>query len=330
MIKKINFLLLIILLISYQNLAQISKYTFETARMGSPFRIIVSTNDSIGISKVIQSSFELARELESQLSDYQINSELSQVNLRAGTGEFFPIHSPLKEILRAALQAENLTQGALNVKLGRLVQVWRKTRKDKIMPDKKKLRKIAVAIQGNCIKFSQDSSRLRLVDRVCQLDLGSLGKGFVAQKVLDHLVKSAWPYALVDAGGKICMTTQADKKNEWSVGLEIPGGTAISDQVLTLKNCSIASSGNTYQQVQIGNKVYSHVLDPRTGMALTHGRSATAIAADGTLADWLATAATVMTLPEIKKLLVKLPDVRLLVWEINAGKMDILLNQKIL
>ena len=330
MIKKINFILIIVFLISYQNFAQTSKYTFETARMGSPFRIVVSTNDSAGISKVIQSSFEIAWVLESQLSDYQINSELSQVNLRAGTGEFFPIHSSLKEILIVAMQAENLTQGALNVKLGRLVQAWRKTRKDKILPDEKELRKIALAIQGKCIEFSNDSTKLRLADRACQLDLGSLGKGFVAQKVLDHLVQNAWPCALVDAGGKICMTSLDKIGGEWSVGLEIPGGTAISDQMLKLKNCSIASSGKTYQQVQIGDQVYSHVLDPRTGMALTHGRSATAIAADGILADWLATAATVMTLQEIKKLLVKLPDVRLLVWEINAGKMDILLNHNLL
>lgn len=328
--KKISFLLIIVLLISYQNFAQIGKYTFETARMGSPFRIVVSTNDSIGISKVIQSSFEIARVLESQLSDYQINSALSQVNFRAGTGEFFPIHPPLKEILKAALQAEILTQGALNVKLGRLVQAWRKTRKDQILPDEGELRKIALAIQGKCIEFSDDSTQIRLADRACQLDLGSLGKGFVAQKVLDFLVKSAWPYALVDAGGKICMTSLDKMGGEWSVGLEIPGGTVLSDQMLRLKNCSIASSGKTYQQVQIGDQVYSHVLDPRTGMALTHGRSATAISADGTSADWLATAATVMSLQEIKKLLVKLPDVRLLVWEINAGKIDILLNQNLL
>jgi len=330
MIKKINFLLPFILLISYQNFAQTIKYTFETSRMGSPFRIVVSTNDSLGISKVIQSSFELARDLESQLSDYQINSELSQVNLRAGTGDFFPIHSPLKEILRLALQAEVLTQGALNVKVGRLVQAWRKTRKDKILPDEKVLREIADAIQGNCIEFSEDSTKLRLANQACQLDLGSLGKGFVAQKVLDHLINNSWPYVLVDAGGKICMTSLDKMGGEWVLGLEIPGGTAISDQMLHLKNCSIASSGKTYQQVKIGDQVYSHVLDPRQGMALTHGRSATAIAADGTLADWLATAATVMTLQEIKKLLVKLPDVRLLIWEINSGKVDILLNQNLL
>ena len=330
MVKKIKFLLPFILLISYHNFAQTVKYTFETSRMGSPFRIVVSTNDSLGISKVIQSSFDLARDLEAQLSDYQINSELSQVNLRAGTGEFFPIHSPLKEILSIAFQAEGLTQGALNVKVGRLVQAWRKTRKDQILPNEKELRKIADAIQGNCIEFSEDSTKLRLANRACQLDLGSLGKGFVAQKVLDHLLNNSWPYALVDAGGKICMTSLDKMGGEWVLGLEIPGGTAISDQMLSLKNCSIASSGKTYQQVKIGDQVYSHVLDPRTGMALTHGRSATAIAPDGTLADWLATAATIMPIREIEKLLVKLPNVRLLVWEFNAGKLDILLNRNLL
>ena len=329
MVKKILFSLLCFLLISRYNLAQTQKYTFETARMGSPFRIVVSTRDSAGISKVIKSSFDLAQKLESELSDYQASSELSQVNLRAGTGEFFPIHSSLKEILVVAMRAENLTQGALNVKVGRLVQAWRKTRKDKILPDVATLKKTAMAIQGNCLEFSEDSTKLRLADRVCQLDLGSLGKGFVAQKVLDHLIKNSWPHVLVDAGGKICMTTPDKMGGEWSVGIEIPGGTKLSDRMLFLKNCSIASSGKTYQQVQIGDQTYSHVLDPRTGMALTHGRSATAIAPDGTLADWLATAATVMPLQEIKKLVVKLPNVRLLVWEFNAGKLDILLNQNL-
>ena len=211
-----------------------------------------------------------------------------------------------------------------------MVQAWRKTRKDKILPNEKELRKIAAAIQGKCIEFSEDSTKLRLADQGCQLDLGSLGKGFVAQKVLDQMVKSGWPYALVDAGGKICLTSQVGKQEAWLVGLEIPSGTAISDQMLKLKNCAIASSGKTYQQVKIGNQVYSHVLDPRTGMALTHGRFATAIAPDGTLADWLATAATIMPIREIEKLLVKLPNVRLLVWEFKAGKLDILLNRNLL
>jgi thiamine biosynthesis lipoprotein ApbE len=65
-------------------------------------------------------------------------------------------------------------------------------------------------------------------------------------------------------------------------------------------------------------------------MAMTHARSATAIAEDGTLADWLATAATVMTLQEIEKLVVKLGNVRLLVLENETGEPKILFNYKLI
>ena len=65
-------------------------------------------------------------------------------------------------------------------------------------------------------------------------------------------------------------------------------------------------------------------------MALTHARSATPIAVDGTLADWLATAATVMTLQEIEKLVVKLENVRLLIFENESGEPKILFNYNLL
>jgi thiamine biosynthesis lipoprotein len=48
------------------------------------------------------------------------------------------------------------------------------------------------------------------------------------------------------------------------------------------------------QFVEIDGVRYSHVVDPRTGIALTHGLLAHVSAADGATADALATAATVL------------------------------------
>jgi len=46
--------------------------------------------------------------------------------------------------------------------------------------------------------------------------------------------------------------------------------------------------------VEIDGKRYSHIVDPRTGMALTSRRSATVIASDGTAADSLTKVASVL------------------------------------
>jgi thiamine biosynthesis lipoprotein len=310
--------------------AQFKKYTYETQRMGSPFRITISCADSNGISKAVKHAFQLASQLESQLSDYQPESELSQVNLLAGTGKFYPIHDPLQAILQQSLRAQKLTNGALNVFVGRAVGMWREARKLQQMPDVKSLNKIAQKIQGTCLEFSSDSTQIRLLDSACQLDLGSLGKGFVAQRVLENLKQGGFPYALVDAGGKLVMTSQGASDLPWQIAIEIPASKALLPEVLALKNVSVATSGKTYQSVRLGDVNYSHVIDPRTGMALTHSRSATAIAEDGTLADWLATAATVMTVQEIEELLVKLTNVRLMVFENESGKPNILFNHKLI
>ncbi len=139
-----------------------------------------------------------------------------------------------------------------------------------------------------------------------------------------------FPYALVDAGGKLVMTSQGPTDLPWQVAVEMPVSQGLLSEVLALKNVSVATSGKTYQSIRFGDVTYSHVIDPRTGMALTHSRSATAIAKEGALADWLATAATIMSVQEIEELLVKLKDVRLLVFENEAGKPKILFNHKLI
>lgn len=321
---------LLLLLISIHSHAQFQKYTYETQRMGSPLRITISCADSNGISKAVKRAFRLATELESELSDYQPTSDLSHVNRLAGTGKFYPIHEAFRSILMESIQAKNLSNGALNVFTGKQVGIWRNARKNLVMPDVDALQQIAQKIQGNCMEFSADSTAVRLLDSACQLDLGSLGKGFVAQRVLDELKRMGFPYALVDAGGKIVMTSQNPSDLPWQVGIEMPISNTLLPETYSLKHVSVATSGKTYQSMQLGDVTYSHVIDPRTGMALTHSRSATAIAEEGTLADWLATAATVMTVQEIQELLVKLIHVRLLVFENESGEPKILFNYKLL
>lgn len=310
--------------------AQFKKYTYETQRMGSPFRITISCADSNGISKAVKQAFMLASQLESELSDYQTQSELSHVNRLAGTGSFYPIHEPFRAILKESLRAQKLSNGALNVFVGRQVALWRFARQQQQMPDVNALAEIAKKIQGDCVEFSSDSSKIRLTDVNCQLDLGSIGKGFVAQRVVNKLKHTGFPYALVDAGGKLAMTSQGPTDLAWQVAIEVPVSKALLPEVLALKNVSVATSGKTYQSIRLGDATYSHVIDPRTGMALTHSRSATAIAKEGALADWLATAATVMTVQEIEELLVKLKDVRLLVFDNEAGETKILFNHQLI
>ena len=329
MFKKIPILSLILWVFAHLSFGQQKKYRFETGKMGSPFLIIVSTKDTNALQATIQSAFDYAEALENQLSDYRAHSDVSKVDRLAGTHTFMPIQQAFKEILAESLRAFYLTDGKLNVFAGGLVKEWRKARTTKVLPDSLLLKQISTVISSPCVVFSPDSASIYLKDKFCQLDFGSIGKGFVAQKVLDFLVSKGYEHVLVDAGGKI-VCTQTGDGDYWSFGLELPMSNQISSNMLKLKQTSVSSSGKTYQHVWIAGKNYSHVLDPKTGWALEHAKSATVVAKDGAISDWMATAATILEVNELQDLVKKYKGLKILVWQNNGSKLDVLFNQDIL
>jgi FAD:protein FMN transferase len=60
---------------------------------------------------------------------------------------------------------------------------------------------------------------------------------------------------------------------------------------------------------------YSHIVNPKTGMGVTHQRNVTVIAQDGATADWLATACSVLPPEEALKLVKNYPEAELLIVE---------------
>ena len=89
---------------------------------------------------------------------------------------------------------------------------------------------------------------------------------------------------------------------------------------LYLQNQAVATSGDLYQSVEINRKTYSHIVNPKTGLGLTHRRNITVIAPDGAQADWLATACSVLSIKKAIKLVKKYPNVELLILENRKGK----------
>jgi len=153
--------------------------------------------------------------------------------------------------------------------------------------------------------------------------VGGLGKGFVAQAALDLLKQRGFPTAMVNAGGKIVTGEAPPGREGWLIGINAPGEKeALLPSLLELKSMAVATSGDIYQYVELNGRRYSHIVDPKTGIGLTHHRNVTAIAPDGTTADWLSTACSVLPWPKALRLIRSLPGTALLVTEMKNGKIS--------
>ena len=108
---------------------------------------------------------------------------------------------------------------------------------------------------------------------------------------------------VVASGGDIVLGDAPPNKKGWIVGVNKPEQAEdLLPEKLQLHNLSVATSGDVYQFIEHNGKKYSHIIDPATGYGVSSLRNVTVIAKDGALADWLATACSILPINQAKKL----------------------------
>ena len=284
--------------------------------MGSPLNITLFSEDSAKALFLAKKSFQIADSLNLIFSDYLENSELNLLSKTTGMDTFTSVSPALWNIIKQSVEASQKCEGAFDISVGSIVKLWRKARKEKILPRKDILQKTLQSIGYQYIILDSVHHSVKLLRKNTTLDLGGIAKGYVAQVIIDFCKKQGVEKALVDAGGDLAMTGK-----DWRIGISIPNSEELMQGFLVLQNQAVATSGNRYQFVEIKGKKYSHIVNPHTGVGLTHQRNVTVIAPDGITADWLATACSVLSIKKALKLIKYVPKCEVLMLEIRRGKL---------
>jgi thiamine biosynthesis lipoprotein len=125
---------------------------------------------------------------------------------------------------------------------------------------------------------------------------------------LDALKAQGARRALIDEGGDLGMREPPPGAKGWRVGIQsLQSEGEMTGEYVELANASSSTSGDTYRFVEIDGKRYSHIVDPKTGLGLTHRIGVTAIARDGATCDWLDTAVAVLGRDEGSALVESIP-----------------------
>src|SRR5688500_17186508 len=65
----------------------LTRFEFETPQMGVPFRIVMYAPSKEAASKAAEAAFQRVAQLNDIMSDYDYDSELSQLGRTSGTGQ---------------------------------------------------------------------------------------------------------------------------------------------------------------------------------------------------------------------------------------------------
>ena len=272
----------------------LQRFTFTERHMGTQFRIVLYAPNEAIAKEAAQAAFARVAELDGIMSDYRSTSELMQLCKKAGGGPV-PVSGDLFDILARSQQIARLSGGAFDVTVGPVVRLWRRSRRSRRLPDPEELARARRLVGYDKIRLSAKERTVQLTVEGMLLDLGAIAKGYAAEAALEVLRRYGLTRALVAASGDIAAGDPPPGRRGWKVGiapLDHPG--AEPSKYFLLNHAAVSTAGDTEQYVEIDGKRYSHIVDPHTGMGLTRHSSATVVARDGTTADGLDTAVSVL------------------------------------
>jgi thiamine biosynthesis lipoprotein len=185
--------------------------------------------------------------------------------------------------------------GAFDPTIGPVGRLWRRTRRNRQLPDPEQLRKARLSVGYDAIELNPKDRTVRLTKPGMKLDFGGIAKGFACDEAMAALQKAGIASALVAGAGDIRVADPPPGQAGWRVGVAAPDGSPEEPvRMLSVKNCAVSTSGDAERYVEIDGVRYGHILDPRTGAGSTLRASLTVVAKDGATADCLATAAFVL------------------------------------
>src|SRR5205807_3530078 len=195
------------------------------------------------------------------------------------------------------------------VTVGPLVLRWRKARKTGVLPGPAEIARARRLVGWRRMTLDERARTVRLAVPGMKLDLGGIAKGYAGDEAQRVLKQHGITRALVEMGGDIVVSGPPPGTDGWTI--RVPNASQVRRPAdLRFAHRAISTSGDTEQFVVIGGRRYSHVVDPRTGQALTNRVQVTLIAPNGLTSDPLTKTVCVLRPEESRRVLKAYPGVK--------------------
>ena len=217
---------------------------------------------------------------------------ISEINRNAGRG-WVSIDGELESILTLCNWFHWTTAGSFDPTALPLSLLWSRLRECPVLPSPEEIRETRALVGWE--KVRREPGKVFLPIPGMALDLGGIGKEYAVDRIFEMVAARGVRDLLVNFGGDLRIRGEAPTGGLWRVGLEDPRDPARCWAGLALTDRAVATSGDYFRNIEIDGRVYSHVLDPRTGHPITGAcHSATVIAESCTEAGILATSGLIL------------------------------------
>ena len=250
--------------------------------MGTTLMISVEAGDRPAALAASEKALIALQRAERRLSTWRQDTELARLN-KAEVGQAVDLSPELATELAGVRRWWKATNGAFDPGIGKLSEIWG-LRSGGKKPARALLDRVTGTPGLEALRLEGPTAVRQHPD--LNIDEGGFGKGAGLDDAVRKLRDTDATAAMINLGGQVALFGAGR-----SVRLDIadPSDRQRAALTLTIDRGALATSGNSERSLVIGQRAYSHILDPRNGMPVPDFGSLTVWADDALAADCLST-----------------------------------------
>lgn len=266
--------------------------------MGTTFSItLIAPGDDISMERLQTGIVETLETIENLASTWRGDSELSKFNATTASG-WIDTSFELCDAIERALEISRLTDGAFDITVGPLVNLWGFGPDGTIdqPPAEDALRALMTEVGYDKLRTRCDVPAVEKKNDRIYVDLSGWAKGYAVDELAALLDQYELRDYLVEVGGELRVRGHNAEGRKWAVAIEAPSTTKrVPHSILRVTDTGVATSGDYRNYFEYDDQRFSHTIDARTGRPVTHALAAvTVVNASAAFADAMATALLVL------------------------------------
>ncbi|HEY5647061.1 MAG TPA: FAD:protein FMN transferase, partial [Pseudomonadales bacterium] len=220
-------------------------FTLEGATMGTYYRItaLCPGGEAEAMAQRVETTLQ---RVNGQMSTYLPDSELSRLN-QAPVGVWLPASDSLREVISAALKINGMSDGAFDVTVGPLVNLWGFGPDGNITqaPSQAAIDNALERTSSRYLELDEKQGAL-LKQRALYIDLSAIAKGYGVDQVAEALMQAGCRDQLVDIGGEVAARGRNPGGRFWQIGIEVPDPERFGavERIVPLDDMAVATSGD--------------------------------------------------------------------------------------
>jgi len=235
--------------------------------MGTTFSLVLYGDRRDKMEEAANSAFDELQRLHNLLSVYRPDSVWSQIN-RLAAQKPVALSQEVFSLLSRCLRYNQRSRGTFDITVGPLMKAWGIFKGNGRLPSENEITTALAKVGSRHLRLNHADRTVRFDIEGVEINPGGIGKGYAVDRIVRILRKKGIHTALVMASNSSIygMGAPPGEPRGWKVDIRNPRRPRRhSAAEVFLKDLSLSTSGGYAQTFHAGGRVFSHIMDPRTG-----------------------------------------------------------------